>query len=71
MCFYKTFYVAYESTQLQKKKTRYYMTQLACDFELSCRLEAVPVVEVEPVSMDSSVIHFVDLKHISWLKHLT
>lgn len=47
------------------------MTQLACDFELSCRLEAVPVVEVEPVSMDSSVIHFVDLKHISWLKHLT
>lgn len=39
------------------------MTQLACDFELSCRVEAVP--DIQPVSMDSSVIHFVDLKHIS------
>lgn len=39
MCFYKTFYVAYELTQ-QKKS--YSMTQLACDFELSSRVEAVP-----------------------------
>lgn len=38
------------------------MTQLACDFELSCRVEAVPVVQ--PVSMDSSVVDFIDLKHI-------
>ncbi|KAF3689564.1 hypothetical protein EXN66_Car005236 [Channa argus] len=35
---------------------------------MSCRLEAVPVVQ--PVSMNSSVRHFVDLKHISGLKHL-
>lgn len=41
MCFYKTFYVAYESKQ---QKKNYSVTQLACDFEMSRRLEAVPVV---------------------------
>lgn len=42
MCFYKTFYVAYELTSQRS----YYVTQLACDFEMSCRLEAVPVVSI-------------------------
>lgn len=54
MCFYKTFYVAYE-LPVQKS---YYVTQLACDFEMSCRFEAVPV-------KFPSTLHFVDLKPIS------